>query len=198
MISNCNFEYSAASYESREMLDFSEFDTEGSSSDMLIDCFRSFNKVTEYEMYDVKQLNDFVLFAISKNKIVERLALDKCGEIHSHVGLQAVITNCPNLYYLRLSRWNRINKQDLVSLFEIKNNLTQITICYHNTLDTESVISILESTFKHRPDESQGPGGGSIKEKIQNFKVYECSNVNHNKIKQYLRDNQDCYVVKYN
>jgi len=32
----------------------------------------------------------------------------------------------------------------------------QVDLLNHNTLDTESVISILEGTFKHRPDESQG------------------------------------------
>ena len=64
----------------------------------------------------------------------------------------------------------------------------------HDTLNTESVISILENTFKYRPDESQD---GLIKEKIQKLTLYLCPNVNHFAVRKYLRDNKDCYIVKY-
>ena len=52
----------------------------------------------------------------------------------------------------------------------------------------------MESTFKHRPDESQG---GLNKEKIQKLCVFNCQNVDHDAIKAYLRENKDCYVVYF-
>jgi hypothetical protein len=81
-----------------------------------------------------------------------------------------------------------------VSLFQIRHNITHLTFELHYSLDTESVISILESTFKYRPDESQG---GLIEEKIQMLRLFDCYNVNHSVVRQYLSDNADCYVVKY-
>ena len=109
-------------------------------------------------------------------------------------GLSAIILTKSELIHLTFTGINHIHKEDLVSLFRTKNKLTQIYLWAHNTLDTESVISILESTFKYRPDESQD---GLIEEKIQKNRINCCANVNHNTIKKYLNDNKDCYVVKF-
>ena len=80
-------------------------------------------------------------------------------------------------------------------LFEIPNSLNRVEINFHDTLDTKSVISIFESTFKNRLNESQG---GLIKEKILELILCDCPNVNHEAIDTYLTDNQDNYDVKYN
>ena len=63
----------------------------------------------------------------------------------------------------------------------------------HDKLDTESVISILESTFKNRPDESQG---GLIEEKIQKLHIFGCQNVDFRTFLKHLHDNKNSYVVK--
>ena len=63
----------------------------------------------------------------------------------------------------------------------------------HLTLDTESVISILENTFKNRPDESQG---GLIEENVQSLSLSVCPNVDVAAIKQHLANNQGSYVVE--
>ena len=155
----------------------------------LVDCFKSFNKVTHYELKGISQLNDSALFAISENTNTHTLMLTGSGTMYTVKALSAFIENCPNLNLLSLSEAHHINKQELVSLFEIKNNLKKVYLRCHNT-----VISILESTFKHRPDESQG---GLIKEKSQKLNAYDCDNVEYTAIRKYLRDNKDCYVVSF-
>ena len=165
------------------------------SCEMLIDSLRSFNKITHYNLDHITNLNDSALFAMSENKNIISLVIYFCGTNYSVDGLRAIFTNCSELRSILLWDCCHISKEDLVSLFEIKNKLMQVDLFNHNNLDAESVISILESTFKHRPDESQG---GLIKEKIQMLYVGLCPNVNHDKVEQYLRDNDDCYVVKYN
>ena len=111
-------------------------------------------------------------------------------------GLAKVLENCKKLYFLNLTCCDHINKEDLVSLFTIKNTLCEVYIDSHDTLDTQSAKSILESTFKHRPDESQG---GLIKEKIQKLIVVGCNNlVDHQLIEKHLNDNENSYFVEYN
>ena len=75
-----------------------------------------------------------------------------------------------------------------------KKKLTFVILGDNNTIDTESVISILKSTFKNRPDDSQG---GLIEEKIQKMQMCKCPKVDQTVVKAYLRDNKNSYVVDY-
>ena len=49
-----------------------------SSSEMIVDCLGSFNKVTKYDL-NVDQLNNSALFAISENKNTEILSIYCCS-----------------------------------------------------------------------------------------------------------------------
>ena len=177
-----------------QKLEIRERNTTISPASMLTDCFKSFNKVTEYELNGITQLTDSALFAISENKNTNKLIISR-GTLFTVKGLTEIVKNCSRLFCLDFWFIDHISKEDLVSLFQIKNKLINVYLFGHTTLNSESVISILESTFKYRPDESQN---GLIKEKIQKLIIGGCSNVGNSAIQTYLRDNKDCFVVKYN